>query len=489
MFSIEYSILQYAKRNPDKIAIKAGKEVVTYSQLITRIIAAKEILGTLPNYKPGERIIVAANKQVEFLYVYFGAHLAELTVLPIDTETNPTRFQYIKESIKPFCVIGFDDEDSNGYSISLKQFKHLNEIKRVSIPLEFKISSEDSIADILFTTGTTGNPKVVPLTFRNEAAAAHNINSFIKNQETDIELLALPISHSFGLGRIRCCLSKGQTLILLGSFVNTKKLFRTIEEEKVTGFSMVPASWKFLQKVSGEKLSEFASQLKYIEIGSSYLSKEDKLHLAELFPNTRVTMHYGLTEASRSAFMEFHDDVCHIDSVGKASPNTDIQVFSEEGILLPSNSEGEICVKGEHVTYGYLFSDNGNTFYGDYFRTGDSGYIDNRGYVYLKSRIKDLINVGGKKVAPSEVEEQILKINGIEDCAVIGIKDPEGILGEVVKAYIVTTPFCNLSFEEIKSLLVGELENYKIPVEFEMTDSIPRTPNGKIQRYKLSSRQ
>lgn len=487
MCSIEEMIWHNAKLNPNKIAIKSGKNYATYAQLRQRIIAAKEFLQTLQGYKPGNSIIIGANKQIEFLYAYFGAHLAGLTVVPLDSETNSSRFSYITDATSPFYIIGFNNIEPKIPTLSFSELKYLNDITdEVSADIQFP--QEDSIADILFTTGTTGNPKGVPLTFKNEAASVQNINTFIQNKKDDIELLALPISHSFGLGRLRCCLANGQTIILLGSFVNTKKLFRTIEEDNVTGFSMVPASWKYLQKMSGEKLASYASQIRYIEFGSAYLSKEEKSHLADIFPTTRIAMHYGLTEASRSAFLEFHEDQSHLESVGKASPNTDIQIFSDRGELLPANEVGEICIKGEHVTKGYLFTNNNDSFFGEYFRTGDSGSIDNEGYIHLKSRIKELINVGGKKVSPIEVDEQILKIEGVIDCASIGIKDPEGILGEIVKAYIVKDPGSNLTFEDINSQLIGKLESYKLPQEYEWIDSIPKTPNGKIQRNLLQLR-
>lgn len=488
MQSIEQAIWERAKRHPHKIAVKSGKDVATYAQLTARILAAKEFFERLSGYTKGNRIMLAAGKQIEFLYAYFGAHMAGLIVAPIDAETNPTRFDYIEHAIHPFCVIGFDKVETNLQKVSLKEFRFLNEIKEVHEIEDVSFPQEEAIADILFTTGTTGAPKGVPLTFQNESASARNINEYIRNKEEDIELLALPVSHSFGLGRVRCCLSNGQTIILLGSFVNIKKLFRTIEEEQVTGFTMVPASWKFLQKMSGNKLAEYASQLNYIEMGSAFLSEEDKHTLAQLFPNTRVTMHYGLTEASRSAFMEFHEDFDNLNSVGKASPHTDIKVYSENGEILSVNQEGEICVKGDHVTKGYLFTENTDSFYGDYFRTGDSGRIDENGYIHLTARIKELINVGGKKVSPVEVDEQIMKIEGVSDCACVAAKDPDGILGEIVKAYIVRSPESCLTFDSIKSQISGELESYKIPAQFEWIDSIPRTQNGKIQRNLLQSR-
>lgn len=482
LISIEQQIKYNSIKYPQKKAIVSGKKYVTYLQLWNNILAAKQYFESLPLYKKKENIILAAGKQISFAYAYFGAHLAGLTVVPIDPEVNSHRLNFIINSVQPILIVGFDNIETHIFKESLNFFDNLV----TTTPYENDSYPEmDDIADIIFTTGTTGVPKGVLLTHNNEAAAVRNINTYIGNTTDDIELLALPISHSFGLGRLRCNLSIGATIFLLGSFVNLKKLFRTIEEEHITGFSMVPASWKFIQKMSGNQLAQYASQIKYIEMGSAYFSTEDKCELAGLLPNTRIMMHYGLTEASRSAFMEFHEDKTYLGSVGKASPFTDIQIFNEQGKLLPCNDEGEICIKGEHVTKGYINIPSTECFWGDYFRTGDWGKKNEFDYIFLKSRKKDLINVGGKKVSPIEIEEQLLSISGILDCACIAIPDPNEILGEVVKAFIVKDQASNITIEIINKRLIDKLESYKIPVEYVWIDSIPKTPNGKVQRGLL----
>lgn len=478
--SIEKQIWQWAAVEPDKIAVKSGKKSATYLQLCQRILGARDYFKIQLSQNEGNVIILAAGKQIEFVYAYFGAHLAGLKVVPIDAATNPTRLDYIVKQTHASLLVGFDESEQKIAKARLKDFAELT--ADFSTPL---FSDGNEVADILFTTGTTGKPKGVPLTYDNEAAAARNINEFIGNSQEDVELLALPVSHSFGLGRVRCCLSKGATLILLGSFANVKKIYRTMEEDHVTGFTMVPASWRYLKKLTGDKLGEFKDQLRYIEMGSAFFSKDEKQELADLLPHTRVCMHYGLTETSRSAFMEFHQDKAHLDSVGKASPNTVIKVLDENGIECGVNQEGEICVKGDHVTHGYLDLPIEESFFGEYFRTGDWGYKTEEGYIYLISRKKELINVGGKKVSPIEVEEQLFKISGIADCACIGVPDEEGVLGEVVKAFIVKDKDSDITFDEIKKQLNGKLESYKLPVHYEWIDEIPKTQNGKIQRGLL----
>lgn len=483
LLSIEARITDFAQSQPNKLAVISGKERITYGRLWENILYGAEVYAKTLQLPVGTSVILAADKNVEFIYAYFGAHLAGLRAVPLAADTNMNRLQFIVDKLNAQALIGFRNRELEIAQYGWDSFAAGdNEVgaKHIDFP------EMNQIADILFTTGTTGEPKGVPLTFANLAAAARNINDFIGNGADDVEVLALPISHSFGLGRLRCSLSMGATICLLGSFANVKKLFRVMSEEKATIFTMVPASYRYLKKYTGTRLGDFADQLKFIEMGSAFFASEEKRELAELLPDTRICMHYGLTEASRSAFMEFHTDSEHLSSVGKASPFTEIGIFGENGEKMPVGLEGEICVKGGHVTQGYLYRNNSDTFFGDYFRTGDWGSMDEDGYVYLKSRKKELINVGGKKVSPVEVELELKKIKGIADCACVGIDDPNDVLGEVVKAFLVReSAAVNLEFTNITKSLQGKLEGYKIPVVYEWIDKIPRTHNGKIQRLSL----
>ena len=482
MVSILESIYQNSINFPDKIAlIGINGEEVSYGNLWGKIKKSHDIYHNL-GYKKGDRIILAANKSLDFVYFYFGAHLAGITVSPVDSEINPVRLQRIIDSVSPKAILG-EIHHKNGFKTF--SFEELINHYVPSDGNDYVFPQSDNIADILFTTGTTGVPKGVVLSFMNETQAAININEFIGNTSADIELLALPISHSFGLGRLRCVLMKGGTIVILGSFASMKKFYGAIEKYKVTGFGMVPASWAYISKLSGNRISEFADQLKYIEIGSAPLSVLEKQRLMKLLPHTKICMHYGLTEASRSSFISFHDEKQYLDSAGKSSPNTEIEIFNPEGVKLDCNEDGEVCVKGKHVCSGYLNADPDqyrNDFFGDYFRTGDWGFLDKDGYLHLKSRTKEIINVGGKKVSPMEVEEVLQSLPGIEEAACVAYPDP--VMGEVVKAYIVGS----LTPEDDKNIieeLTKNLENYKVPAIIVHVDSLPKTESGKLQRLKL----
>lgn len=481
---IEQQIRENAIQQGDKVALIAGEIAVTYEQLWQGCQQMAVLLQKRYGIVAGDRVILAATGNIGFVYAYFGVHLAGGICVPIDPDTNQTRFELIYKSVTPKCILGTLTKAKQSTTVSFEELS-FEGIQEVDVALPGK----DAIADILFTTGTTGAPKGVALSYLNLAAAANNINTFIGNTKDDVELLALPVSHSFGLGRMRCTLSKGATLVMLGTFANVKKFFGEMKRCNVTMFAMVPASWGFIKKMSGKYIGKFANQLKFIEIGSSFMPIEDKQLLMELLPNTRICMHYGSTEASRSAFMEFHDYKDNLLSAGHASPNCEIRIFSPEGKPLLEGEEGEVCVKGDHVTCSYWNESPerfASDFYDGYFRTGDCATMDADGNIYLKSRIKEMINVGGKKVSPMEVEDILNSIPGIKESACVGIPDPGVVLGEVVKAFVVADE--KLTDDEILEQLRPQLEVYKLPVAIEHVDAIPKTNSGKIQRLILKQK-
>jgi long-chain acyl-CoA synthetase len=484
MLKVEHSpllkaIFSYASEIPNKTSLIVGDKFVSYQMLAERIEGTVAYLQA-KGLKNSDTLLLAAAKDVEFVYIYFAAHAIGVINVVVDPATKVDKLEYIISKVNPKYAFGLKPTQvGNLKNIAFNELKYDADV--VDVPT---MDSMD-IADVMFTTGTTGNPKGVCLSHYNIASSANNINGFIKNTSKDIEVLGLPLSHSFGLGRVRCTLLKGATIVLLGSFANLKLFFEALEKFRATGFGMVPAVWQYIKTLSGTKIGEFANQIKYIEIGSAPMPIEDKLLLMKLFPNTRICMHYGLTEASRSFFMEFHDCKDNLNTIGMpASSEVGAKVLDDNGNELVDGKEGEICVKGNMVMSRYLLDEeNKHAFWGDYFRTGDFGYKDNDGRYYLIGRKKELINIGGKKVSPVTIEDAI-KTLGIDDCACIAMKDPKGILGEVVKVFIVKGK-SELTFDDIKLKLVGLLEPYQIPVEYEWISSIPKTSSGKIQRQLL----
>jgi long-chain acyl-CoA synthetase len=486
--SVEFNIFQWAKIIPEKIAIYFKDERISYSQLALNILKVSHLLLVKHTIKKGDIVFLIADKNPTFIYNYFALHLSGAIAVMIDPEITAHRFDMIKNLTQPRFIFGNQTK-----AIPKEYLTEMTstECSNVSVSLDEVVFPDlNDKADILYTTGTTGTPKGIYLTNGNISAAVRNINCFIQNMETDIELLALPISHSFGLGRLRCVLSAGGTIVLTNGFTNIKGFFRLIEELHVTGLAFVPSAWAYIKKMSGNRIVDFAHQLKYIEIGSEFMSVSDKKQLIEMLPHTSICMHYGLTEASRSVFLNFRNDYQNLDTLGKASPNVEVEIVGESGESLGENCEGEICVKGDHVASLYVGLSEEEVkdfFWENYIRTGDYGVKLKSGYLKIVGRKKEMINAGGKKVSPIEIEEILNSINGITDSACVGILDPNGVLGEVVKAFIVGNALlCDMA--EVKNKITTSLESYKWPVEYVWIDAIPKTESGKIKRLELKNK-
>lgn len=471
---IEDYIKRFSSFLPDKIAISIKDSSVTYSELYDFIVQYATVLSVVYGVTEKSRVVLRAERSLNFIFSYFALHKLNAIVLPIDEHIVDSTLEFIKKEVNPIHVIGNDCGDTLSYN------ELFLETQKEHSVIEFPSISVDDIADIMFTSGTTGTPKGVILTHDNIETSAINIANYIGNTEEDIEVLALPLCHSFGLGRIRSTMVRGGSVFIHDGFSNVKSLFKLIESTQATGFSMVPAGWNLIRKLSGTRISRFSNQLKYIEMGSSYLSSEDKKQLADLFPHTRVCMHYGLTEASRSCFMEFHSDV--LESVGIPLNGVDVRIYSDGILTKDDGLEGEICISGKHVTKGYWNNANNQTeyFFNGYIRTGDIGCFS-EGYLYITGRLKDLINSGGKKISAKEIEELTDSYPHILESACIGAKDD--MLGEVPKLYIVTED--DVDINNLSQFLKSSLEDYKIPREIVIVDTLPKTQNGKIQKFKL----
>lgn len=467
------AIFRHASEHSDKTALISTEGLpISYASLWLNIGRAAAWLSDA-GVKSGDRIILSALKEVEFIYLYFGAHILGAVNVVVDAKNNKDHLGYIASTVRPALAVGavLDGILSFRYTdISLPE----NPV--YGSPLNLK---HDDPADIMFTSGTTGHPKGVVLSHFNIASSASNINSFIRNTAGDVELLGLPVCHSFGLGRLRCNMLLGATVVLHDGFANLKSVFDAFEKYHVTGFGMVPAVWAYTRRFSGSRIGRFASQIRYIEIGSAAMSVEDKILLSNIFPDTRICMHYGLTEASRAVFMEFHESADDLASAGKAVCDmVDVRLLADGVLTSRPGVEGEVCVRGNMVTRSYfLANDNAGAFIDGYFRTGDWGIFSSGGNLRLIARKKELINVGGKKVSPVEIEDALESI-GVGESMCVAIPDPAGILGEIPKAMLVKGSF-SLTIDEIRSRLRDKLETYKLPAVYEVVDSLPKTANGK----------
>jgi long-chain acyl-CoA synthetase len=207
-------------------------------------------------------------------------------------------------------------------------------------------------------------------------------------------------------------------------------------------------------------------------------------------------MHYGLTEASRSAYISFHDDQDKLDSIGRPSRGVEMRVTAEPGEDAfeaqgdaQGDAQGQIEIRGGHLMSEYWQDPDltEKTLRDGWLRTGDIGRRDEDGYFHLSTRVSDIINVGGRKVSPNEIEDILLKHPAIEECVCLGIPDPQGLSGEIIVVYLVGRPGTRArpAFSELAKLLRQSLEPYKIPRQFHWVEQIPKSGSGKVLRQQL----
>jgi long-chain acyl-CoA synthetase len=485
-----HTLLRRAHAEPDRLALVAGDEALSWKQLGERVCGTAALLAH-SGVGAGDRVILAASTSPAFVVGYFATHLLDAIALPVDPRIPAGRLALIADQVEPKAIHLARTLELPGREV--RDIEELGQERAEKPPAAAVLDGPpEGIADVLFTSGTTGRPKGVVLSHRAIEAAATNINAYLGNGPDDREVVPLPLSHSFGLGRLRCQVLAGNAILLVDGFTAAGKLFETMRQWKATGFVFVPAGLSVLFKMTEDALGEFADQLRYVEIGSAAMPQADKRRLMRLLPHTRLCMHYGLTEASRSAFVEFHESADRLDSIGRPTPGVEIRVIDENGRERAAGERGRLVIRAATCMSEYWKDPEATAaaFVDGWLASGDLGRKDADGYLFLEAREKDLINVGGREVSPVEIERVLEAHPAVAECACAGIPDPQGITGSAVKAFLVAAPGADARPKpvELVKLLRGRVEPYKMPVAYEWIDALPKTSSGKIQRNQLAER-
>ena len=340
------------------------------------------------------------------------------------------------------------------------------------------------VSSIIFTSGTTSKPKGVKLTHKNVLTATSNIVKMISLQPNDIEINSLSLSHSFGLGCLHAIFLQGATSLIFKNTINLNEILKKGKHENATGFVGVPTTFYQILNSFTELFSS-TSSIRYLLTNTSPMKKESILQIINLFPKANFYTYYGLTEASRSTFLLFNKNKNRLESVGKPAPGVEINILDDDGKPVSTNQTGEIFIKGDHVIKNYWNNSKADeSIENRWLKTGDLGYFDSDGFLFLKSRKDDLINVGGEKFHPEEVELVIKEIPEILDVAVIGI--PNDLFGQLPIAFVV--PNNEITSTQIINNCSKKLERYKIPIKILFLDEIPKTDSGKIKRNTLRAK-
>jgi long-chain acyl-CoA synthetase len=489
--SVIETLFSNAERLPDKIAVIAGGKQVSYLQLKKLIIGASDYLTKI-GIKPGDKVIVKALPSISFIAAIFGISLCRAIMMPLEKTIPEAGVNEIAEKLDVKLSITNYETDKSDNLLLDKLMEYAEEFANSGKADNYKaiFPDVDKVSAIIFTTGTTGKSKGVVLTYRNNLAAAQNTMGTTGMCEDDINVVPAPLNHTYGFRRTMGSLYIGATIVLLNGVTSARTFFNSLEELKGTTLTLVPSAMEYILRVSGDLISKYKDQLTYIEVGAEPVSGDLKKRLLKLLPKTNICNTYGSSEAGCVIGINYRTHPGKIDSIGCDAVNAEIYFTDEKHRMIeadnPKNS-GFLTIKGPMVMVGYENEPEltATVLKDGILYTNDIGYRDSDGFIFLLGRKGDVINVGGNKVSPSEIEEVANRCPIVLECACVPCKDPNGILNQVPKLFVVVNKDEEFSESELKKYLAAQLEPYKVPLVYETIDELPRTFNLKIQRNKL----
>jgi long-chain acyl-CoA synthetase len=339
------------------------------------------------------------------------------------------------------------------------------------------------LAVILYTSGTTGNPKGVMQTHGNLFANAYNsYNSQLRKDLKLTSLLVLPLAHSFGLG-----VSIGGNLYggkaILTRWFDPEESLKLIQEHKIQAMAGVPTMYIYMLNHPHADRYDTSTMERWL-VGGAPMLHEQMKQFEKKFGG-RVFVGYGLTESCPGISGDREELPSKPGSCGVPNSGVKVKIVDEEGNVLGPNQPGEICASGDNISPGYykMPEATAETFKDGWLHTGDVGYLDDDGYLFIVERKKDLIIRGGFNVYPKDVEEVLAEHPAVQECAVVGV--PDALMGEEVYAYIVRKHGADVSSAELIKHCQSRLAKYKTPKHVEFVDAMPKTNIGKIQKKEL----
>lgn len=389
-------------------------------------------------------------------------------------------------------VISIDDEIPGKIIPDEKKLLFYSALEN-SYPAQLPVKTciDIDLASLIYTSGSTGDPKGVMLTHLNMLTAARSIIQYLDNDYRDIIIDVLPLSFDYGLYQILMSIMFGGTVILERSFLYPSQILETIKKYQVTGFPLVPTIASLLLTLRNLKGSDFPC-LRYMTNTGQVLPPSHISRLRNIFPDVKIFSMYGLTECKRVAYLPPAEIDRKPTSVGKAIPNSEVYLVDENGQEIKEPfTTGQLVVRGSHVMRGYwgLPEKTADCLRpGKYpcekvLYTGDLFQMDEEGFLYFLGRRDDMFKSGGQFVSPKEVENTLHSCDGVSEAAVIGVDDE--ILGQAVAAFVVISSEIKLTAEDIKKYCSEHLEKHLIPKYLCFCESLPRSANGKIQKYAL----
>lgn len=494
----------YAGQTPAAIAVSAPASIpLSYGDLHRLIERTVDTLNAV-GIGRGDRVGIVLPNCPE-MATAFVAVASGCTAAPLNMAYRADEFEFYLSDLKAKALILAAGGDTPARAVAAKLGIAVLEL--TPLPTEgagnFKITSgsdsttsvqhggmaqPDDVALILHTSGTTSRPKIVPLTHKNVCASARNISRTLRLTQDDRELHVMPLFHIHGLiAGVLAPMAAGSQIFCTPGF-NALKFFGWMKECKPTWYTAVPTMHQtILSRAAGNMDVIEANPLRFIRSSSSSMPTQVIAELERVFEAPLIES-YGMTEAAHQMASNPLPPAKRIPgSVGLAA-GPEVGIMDANGSLLPAGVIGEIVIRGENVTLGYENNEKANAeaFTHGWFRTGDQGTLTDDGYLSLTGRLKEIINRGGEKISPLEVDEVLMDHPAVMQVVTFAMPHPK--LGEDVAAAVVLREGHTLTERELREFAATKLADFKVPKKILFLTEIPKGATGKLQRIGLAAK-
>ena len=506
-------VLASAERFPEVEALVDGDLRLTFPELRDAVVdAARAHIAA--GVGPGDRVAIWAPNIPEWVIAGLGAVMAGAVLVPLNTRYKGSEAADIinrSGATVLLCVEGFLGNDyvgmlaghdvacrlvvlrgdvPDGTTAWAEYLEAGAGISTEEVLARVDATSPESLCDLVFTSGTTGAPKGVMVNHAQTLRVFEVWSEVVGLIEGDRYLIVNPFFHTFGYkAGIIACLLKGATIIPKAVF-DVQKVLTRIHDERVTMLPGPPTL--FLSILNDPSRDSFdLSTLRVAVTGAAAIPVSMIERMRDELTFKTIITAYGLTEATGTVTMcRAEDDPSTIAlTSGRAIPDIEVRIVDEDNNELPRGEAGEIVCRGYNVMLGYLDNPEATAETIDaegWLHTGDVGIMDERGYVRITDRTKDMFIVGGFNAYPAEIENQLMAHDGIAQVAVVGVPDER--MGEVGMAFVVPRPGATLDIDELHTWAREMMANYKVPRHFRIVDSLPTNASGKVIKVELRER-
>ena len=499
--SVARSFLDSVDRHRSSNALITSEGAWTYEELGRLTGAVSSFIGSA-NLERGDRVAILLPNCPEYVAAFYGVHLAGCVVVALNIQEPAAvlarllehcgaKLLFVDNKLRELPQLRDYTTKSELQIIPVSEESGAwSEIVSGSLP-DFRrhvidIRSSD-LAAIIYTSGTTGNPKGVMLSQKNLFANTESILNYLPISWVDKCFNVLAFYYSFGNSILHTHMLAGACLILQNHVAFPHSVLKRMGEEKATSFYGVPTTFALLFGRDRPKETDLSS-MRYIAQAGGPMSVAQQQQLSVDLPGVDIFVMYGQTEATaRLSYLEPGHLVDKAGSVGKGIPGVTLRVGSRDKDQHSAESPGEVYAFGDNIMAGY-WNDSiatNEVIRDGWLRTGDLGYFDDDGFLFLTGRSSDMIKTGANRVSPAEIEDVISRFDGVVEVGVYAIEDD--ILGQAIAAAIVSETGSEMDVQDIQRECLNGLSSFKVPKSIKFVESLPKTSSGKLKRHVLAS--